>query len=606
MRLCMLAAALLLAAAPSVRAARGNASVAAALSDSAVDAGEQTQYQISVTNGDLEGPPRTPAVDGLTINYAGRSSSTQYSLTPDGFAQTTTTTYVFTVETNKPGRYTIPGQEVRTDSGALRTLPVTLTVLGQGGGNGTSGQNARVYAELILAKKIAYLGESVPMEVHACYVVNALRNIDPDPILSGDGFSVQRFALPRGAGQSTPDGRYNVDVYKSAVAGLKLGLLTVGPVTLMPKVQLPRASGSRRRTSNDPFDMPFGPGFDPYNMGPIQYVKIQSEPVALEIKPLPEAGKPTHFSGAIGQFKITAEAVPNKAQTGDPVTIRLRLSGQGNFDRITPPTLSDDTGLRTYPPTAKFKADDEVGLSGVQTVEQVVIAEGPRTTLPSYHFNYLDPATGKYVTVDTLPLPVKIEGRNLATPIPAPVASAVGTPAPGPTPTPMPTPHRAPEDILYIRADAGQERGKAAFLPIYRQTGFWVVQGGILAAVLALGGTMGWRTRRADEANRRAARLARQQGDQQRALRREDTGRREFYKAATRLGHLRVGAENASLSAAEIARAKGLDPKVAGSVQEIFERHEELAYSGAAAAESPVPAAERRDVLATLETIGRS
>ena len=116
----------------------------------------------------------------------------------------------------------------------------------------------------------------------------------------------------------------------------------------------------------------------------------------LEIKDLPP-GKPADFSGGIGQFKLDVEAEPRRAQAGDPVTVRLLLSGQGNFDRISPPVLSDEHGLKTYPPSAKFKADDDVGLSGVKTFEQVVIADGARTSLPAYRFNYLDPATGKYV-----------------------------------------------------------------------------------------------------------------------------------------------------------------------------------------------------------------
>ena len=334
-------------------------------------------------------------------------------------------------------------------------------------------------------------------------------------------------------------------------------------------------------------------------MAPPRQVQLRSEAAVLEVKPLPDAGKPAEFSGAIGQFKLEADAAPNKAATGDPVTVRLRLSGQGNFDRIAPPVLSDDRGLRTYPPSAKFKADNETNLSGTKTFEQVVIADGPRTTLPSYRFNYLDPATGKYVVIDTPPLSVKIEGRNVATPTPAPAAAS-----PAATPLPAPTPVRAPEDILYIRGERGGVRGAEAFRPLYRRTGFWITQGGILAAVLVSGLGAFLRTRRADEASQRAAQAARQSGDLQRALRRENTGRREFYTAATRLAQLRAG--GAALSAMDIARAKRLDPQAAGSVQEIFDRHAELAYSGGPAAEIPVPTDERRNVLATLDAIGRN
>ena len=578
-------------------AARSPASVAASLSDSSVDAGEQTQFLVSVTNGEVEEVPRTPTVDGLTMAYAGKSSSSQYTFNNGSLTQSATTTYVFTVGTERPGRFTVPGQEVHlTDGAVLRTLPVTLTVLGSGN---SGGGKDLTYAELVIPKKSAYIGESVPIEVRAGFAANVRHNPSQEVILGGDGFSVQAFTPPRSTGSSTQDGRYTVDLYKSSVAGVKIGTVSVGPATVNPTVQMPRTGGGRRRSFNDPFD-PFGQ-MDPYNVSPPRLVSLKTDAVTLEVKPLPEEGKPVDFSGAIGQFRLAAEAVPNKANTGDPVTVRLRLSGQGNFDRIAPPTLRDEHGLRTYPATAKFKADDEVGLSGTKTFEQVVIAEGPRTTLPSYRFNYLDPATGKYVTVDTPPLAVKIEGRDLATPTPAP-AVTTAVPSPSATPTPVPTPARPPEDILYIRADRGVVRDAAAFRPLYRRAGFWAVQGGVLALALALAGGALLRTRRADEVRQRAARAAQQSGDLRRALRREDTGRREFYTAATQLAQLRAG--GVGLSAADITQAQGLDPQAAESVRKIFDRHAELAYSGSAAAETPVPTDERRDVLATLDTIG--
>lgn len=594
---------------PPARAARGAASVAASLTDATVDAGEQVQFRISVTNGDADDPPRPPVVDGLTIGFAGKTSSSQFSYYNGSLTQSTTTTYVYTVETNKPGRFVIPGQEVHVDGAILRTLPVTLTVLGDGNESAPGQGKGPAFFELIVPKKSAYLGESVPVEMRANYAVNMLRDPEPTVVLSGDGFSVQPFAPPKIPRQAAPGAHYLVDSYKTAIAGLKIGTLSVGPASIEPVVRLPLRQG-RQRGYIDPMDPFTGFPYDAFtNLGPARRIHLNTQAVSLDIKALPETGKPANFSGAIGQFKLEAEASPVKARTGDPVTIRLRLSGQGNFDRIAPPVLSDESGLRTYPPNSKFKADDEVNLSGVKTFEQVVIAEGPRTSLPTYHFNYLDPATGRYVTVDTPPLPVKIEGGNLATPTPVPSTAGSVAASATPTATPAPTPRRAPEDIHYILADPGPRRDAGAFLPLYRRPIFWEIQGGIFVSVLALGALAGWRARTRDAANQRAAQLVRQRGDLRRALQREDTGRREFYTAATRLAQLRVGMAagqpEASLSAADIVRVRGLDPQTAGFVREIFDRHAELAYSGGAAAETPVSTEERRGVLDTLATIGR-
>ena len=330
----------------------------------------------------------------------------------------------------------------------------------------------------------------------------------------------------------------------------------------------------------------------------------------IEIKPLPP-GKPADFSGAIGDFKLEAEADPHKAQAGDPVTVRLLLSGRGNFDRIAAPVLSDEHGLRTYPATSKFKADDEVNLSGIKTFEQVVIADGARSSLPAYHLSYLDPTTGKYGVARTLaPVPGGDRGRKHAHADRCRERRARRQyPPRPPTPTPTPPPKPA-EDILYIRTDPGPARTAADFLPPYRRrlgSGFWLAQWTALAAFLAAPVIVGIVARARNEKARRLAQARRQQAELQRALQQENTGRAQFYEAATQLARLRAataaGQPAGSLSVADICRAKGLDPQAAGSVEEMFHRHDELAYSGGRTAQEPVPADERRGVLATLETL---
>ena len=411
---------------------------------------------------------------------------------------------------------------------------------------------------------------------------------------------------PRGEMREVNGYPATVISYKTAVTGVKTGTLTVGPITTMPVVVLPRGRQPRRRSYNDPFANPFFD--DPFGQfsAPPKQITLKSNTVNVEVTGLPP-GKPANFSGAIGDFKLEAEADPRKAQAGDPVTVRLILSGRGNFDRIAAPVLSDERGLRTYPATSKFKADDEVNLSGVKTFEQVVIADGARTSLPAYHFTYLDPATGKYATLDTPPVPVEIIGGNT----PAPTATVASAAAAAPTATPTPTPPPKPaEDILYIRTDFGPARTASDFLPPYRRrpgSGFWLAQWIALAAFLAAPVIAGIVARARNEKARRMAQARRQQAELQRALQQENTGRAQFYEAATQLARLRAatsaGQPAGSLSVADICRAKGLDPQAAGSVEEMFHRHDELAYSGGRTAQEPVPADERRGVLATLETL---
>ena len=69
---------------------------------------------------------------------------------------------------------------------------------------------------------------------------------------------------------------------------------------------------------------------------------------------------------------MTADANPKSLQVGDPITVTARISGRGNFDRVTAPALEDDHGWHKYPPSADFKQDDDVGISGAKTFETVI------------------------------------------------------------------------------------------------------------------------------------------------------------------------------------------------------------------------------------------
>ncbi len=434
---------LVLTAAPGgMTPARGDEpSASASLVEAVVEAGQPAEYHINITGGRLDEAPPAPAVEGLTITYTTETQSRQYSF--DGAVHSATTfTYVYSIETSAPGRFVIPRQEVSVGHETLTVPAVTLNVMGGTSGRGMPARQS-YFVKLVVAKNRAYLGESIPAEVRVYFGWDVQAKVDPSPVLNGDGFSQQKFTPPQTSVGQLDGEQYRIVTYKTAIAGVKTGPVSIGPAEVTSSVALPRR---RRTTLSDPFfDDPMGGLIQ----GPPKQVTLDSEPVTAEIEPLPP-GQPADFSGAIGQFKLAAEAEPRKAATGDPITMRLLLRGEGNFDRIEPPVLTDDAGLRTYPPAAKFKADDEVGLSGLKSFAQVVIAESARTSLPGYRFNYFDPVSGRYQTLETPPAAVAITGATIAVPT-AVAAAEISAPTPRPSPAPVPK-----NDLRYVRGDFGR------------------------------------------------------------------------------------------------------------------------------------------------------
>ena len=604
--------------APVVAARAEAPTVETTLSDRSTEVGQPVEYRIEVQGGRSLTRPKSPQVDGLTV--AGSSQST--SIRVENLRMTESIVYSYTLLPTRSGTFTIPEQDLQVGGTTLHTRAVTLNVTpagnnnsaggGRGSGRRGGGGNAPnddpgngqldrlIFAELIVPKKTAYVGESIPCEIRL-YLSAKARLLEPDanPQLTGEGFSVQKFARPHIGMQSVEGMPFQIVIYKTAITAAKAGTLSIGPAQVVPTVQLP---GRRPRLRS------FG-GFDDdvfdnfpntFFQSPPQSVPTTSDPVKIEIKPLPTAGQPASFSGAIGRFELGAPEVnPRSGNAGDPLNVRVTVKGKGNFDRMESPALADESGLRTYPATGKFKADDDVGLSGAKTFEQVVIPQGARESLPSYRFSYFDPGENKYVELQTPPVPLKIApgAPPVATPPPTAAGADVAasaSPPPAPTATPAPA-----QDILHIRTDPGPvTRDLAeAFRPVWQRRSFWLAQLLPLLGLLALAGWFLARARAQNDVARRRVTLARERDALQRTLRSETATRRDFYAAAARLLELRGGGVFPSENHGTDDGALTLDG--------ILRRRDELAYSGVASAEL-VGADERREVLAALAALDAS
>ena len=177
---------------------------------------------------------------------------------------------------------------------------------------------------------------------------------------------------------------------------------------------------------DDPFSDPFFA--NPFSQfGERREVEIKSDPVALEVKPLP-TGAPPGFSGAIGNFTMTTDAKPKSVQVGDPITVTSTITGRGNFDRVGAPVIEDERGWHKYPPSSKFAKDDEVGISGTKTFETVLSPNEKKQSLPVMEFAYFDPVKEQYATLRSDPIAINVEGGAVA------AASPVAVP-PGSTPS---------------------------------------------------------------------------------------------------------------------------------------------------------------------------
>ena len=583
-------------------------SVTAVLSKSEAAVGETVQLQIRVTGGRSADAPEKIAVDGLQIYRTGTSQHFEMN----NFNVTSSVIYDYAILPMKAGTFKIPPQTIRLGSNALHTPALTLNVTDTPGRSSSSRSNREaqpenanrlVFAELVVPKKVAFVGEMVPAEIRLGFDPHARPELTDAPEIAGQGFTTQKLQQSQHNLETINGKSYDVVTFKTAIAATRTGKFEIGPVKAKARVSVPRRQVTPR-SRFDPFNLD-DPLSDPFFADPLgrlaerREVEMESEPATFEVKPLPP-NAPPNFSGGVGTFAMTTEAKPKRVQVGDPITVTSTVSGRGNFDRVNAPALEDDHGWHKYPSSSKFKQDDEVGISGAKTFETVISPNEKKQALPPLVFSYFDPVKENYVTLRSDAIPITVEGG--AAPAPAVVESQ---PGPAATVAASAKPSPKPQDILYQLT----ERPKVAqsFTPLYARPLFWTAQ---FVPLLALLGLIGWKATQARRENREAQRIAalrHEAAELMQKLRRNDSSPQEYFSQASRAVRVKTAlARNIDPNAVDAetaATAFDLDENERTQLRRLFERSDELRYSGAHNGAETISPESRREVLDLLENL---
>jgi BatD DUF11 like domain len=583
--------------------------VTAVLSNSSTSVGQPVQLQIKVTGSSGARPPGQISVDGLDIRYAGQSQL----LEGHNFQFTYSFIYNYTVMPMKAGSFKIPPQMVEAGGSALHTPELTLQVADSGSTQGPRSQNRSstaidpnniAFAELILSKTTAYVGEMIPAIVRVGINVRTpLQSDVPPPEITGQGFTAQKIRDVRPTVETIDGKTYQVLTYKTALSPARAGKIDVGPVEINAVIRVPRNPARNQQMPRDLFDMndPFMDNFfaDPFFAPSVlQEIRIKSHAVPLDVKALPP-GAPPDFGGAVGNFTLAAEVKPKTAQVGDPFTVSATIIGRGNFDRVTAPSLENEQGWHKYPPSSDFKQDDDVGISGKKTFETVLSANERKDNIPAQLFSYFDSAKEQYVTLRAEPIPVRVEGGNAPRTTPAPATQA---PTTGPSAAPRPA---TQQEILQQLTELPAET--ESFTPLFAQRNFWLAQ---LIPFVALLGFIGWKIRRAHLNNREAQRREALQNEAaalQRSLRREDVSPEEYFSRASRAVQLKTAllqnVDPNSVDADTAASAFRMDEATRLRLRRLFEKSDEARYSGSGNGVRLLPAETRSEVLELIDNL---
>ena len=289
-----------------------------------------------------------------------------------------------------------------------------------------------------------------------------------------DGFQIGKSAQGSNRRAQIGNRVYTIVPISVALTTVKSGPLTLGPFTASAVVVLPS-----QNQGGDPMFSAF------FNRGEQKQVSLTTEEINVQSLPLPDENVPPDFNGAIGSFSVNFSAGPTNLTVGDPVTVRVQISGRGALDAITLPVQNAWHNFKTFPPTAKVENADKFGLEGTKIFEQIVSPQNADVReLPPFTFSYFNPDDGRYHTVAQAAVPLVVNAAA-ATPLPAIVANKNSAPE-----------NQTPQDILPIKEKLGSLTQPGA--PLVTQPAFLVAQAVPMLAFLA---AFIWRKRTDNLAN---------------------------------------------------------------------------------------------------------
>jgi hypothetical protein len=193
--------------------------------------------------------------------------------------------------------------------------------------------------------------------------------------------------------------------------------------------------------------------------------QVAARPITLSVKPLPSAGRPAGYSGAVGNFTLAVAVSPSELAVGDLVKISTAVRGQGYLDGIVAPALPALESFKLYPAVERVSS-----VPTERLFEQTLIPLSTNArVIPALSFSFFDPAQGQYGTLSQGPFALTFHARTDPTFVPyRPVAPTGAKPETAATQPASERPAR----------DAGR---------IVLVTSYWVVAGGLTLLVYRRG-----------------------------------------------------------------------------------------------------------------------
>lgn len=398
-------------------------SIRAELSQSTAVVSEPVMLRIIVAGADADSQPAFSPIKDVSIRPVGRPSMNRMEV--NGQVVRSDVTHHFEVNARAAGRYTLPAFTIDIDGRQYTSNRPTLTV------TASPVTGPLFLTEVFSPREKAYVGQ--PITVTLQLVVQKYQK--SDFTLTAE----QMWTLWRqyGAAESSlgvfSQGDYNRPTVSEEQRVDERGVPFDYFVYRIDLSVVPTQSG--------PFD--FGQIEIAYNY-PVAFQRdifgsvsmnrarrLRETPKLpdLTILPIPNEGRPADYNGAVGRYRISAAAKPLSVPVGDPITLSLRIRGNGSLEALSAPRLDRvDALTRDFEIPSDSLAGSVMGAEKVFT-QTIRAKRDDVREIPAIPFSFFDPDSGKFFTAKSDPIPIKVRPTGLLERMTPPAAGAA-TPAP--------------------------------------------------------------------------------------------------------------------------------------------------------------------------------
>lgn len=457
-------------------------SAVATIQANEISVGDAVQLSIQVSGTTSAGNPQFGGIDGLEIRYLG--PSTQVQIVNGKYSSSVT--YNYTVLAMKAGQFQLGPFEVNAGGEKVTTNAITLTVTDSQGGspgggtnnqspssqqrNDSAGQSSmgnKLFMEMQIPRTRIYLGERIPVKIRVYIGDVRLENLSY-PLLNQTEVALGKMDKPAQRNTVVNGISYQLVEFSSVLTFVKTGRFNLGPVTLDCNVLVRGRSRGWDPFGDNDFGDFFGGGYERYQ------VQLKTKPVAMNVLPVPDNGKPNDFSGAIGKFKMNVTASPTEVLQGDPITVKMTIAGEGYLQSVAAPRMPNTFGFKAYDAQKKSAPWEQAGDRVV--FEQVLIpVDCSVKQVGPFHFSFFDPGMGSYKEITSPAIPVNI------TPNPNFKTSLVMSDS-------VTKSEQLGRDLVFIKDAPGNLRLKGT--RVYTEFWFWLLQ---LLPLLLMGAALYYR-----------------------------------------------------------------------------------------------------------------